>query len=558
MIEYIYFVKCPNCEDEHFDFFDEAKEYALGCLSKNPIITQVEVCRNDFGECTDSKDLGTIWSSDYVIADVDKEPSDTPSLLTKDFLNKVGTEEDPEFAALDNSVDVEEPVVEPAGEPTSETSEISEISAIDEVPDNFRKPLTEGNFGVYFEKKEDWDEFKRLCDEIGIKTMGDVERFMGEQDATPDTLLDVLRDYRADLGPDFKIVDEGCRKPVPEDMTIEQLVETMEENEDEVECTWCNELYPKDECRYEVNLGYLCPRCEAAIKSRGETLTFRENNYWDFLDEEVEPVAEPRLHTWTCWYDNNEIGTVEAGTEEEAEEKMINSFGDEFFFDSFDHDFRVTLADEELAEDFDELEDKEAEESVFENAESVEDVVDILVKDEEEAIATYEEAADKIEELASEETLEETKEILDHIKEEEEEHIEELETLVDTEEESLEEHVNEEHPAIESDQELVGTDNAVVDCKVADVVTHSEDEKPVDCEGEKEPLEKPLTEVTKMTKDELISKEGTDDVDLINAGREPEDRVELAEATMTKCPECGAKKAFDKESGVCNNCGYIE
>jgi hypothetical protein len=28
-----------------------------------------------------------------------------------------------------------------------------------------------------------------------------------------------------------------------------------------------------------------------AIKSRGETLTFRENNYWDFLDEDAEPQA---------------------------------------------------------------------------------------------------------------------------------------------------------------------------------------------------------------------------------------------------------------------------
>ena len=362
MIQYIYFVKCPNCEDEHFDFFDEAKEYAMGCLSKKPIITQVEVCRNDFGECTDSTDLGTIWSSDYVIADVDKEPSDEPSLLTKDFLNQVGTEEDPEFAALDNSVDVEEPIEEPAGE----HGETAEISVIDEVPDNFRKPLTEAseydlsalvadsinhlvndlgkdpwsedfadevaydlennydieavndplnysnwfdavagevsrqvnrdygkdaleeNFSVYFKKKEDWDEFKRLCDEIGIKTMGDVERFMGEQDATPDTLLDVLRDYRTDLGPDFKIVDEGCRKPVPEGMTIEQLVETMEENEDEVECTWCNDLFPKDICKKEVNLGYLCPRCADGIMSRGETLTFKQNNYWDFLDERFD------------------------------------------------------------------------------------------------------------------------------------------------------------------------------------------------------------------------------------------------------------------------------
>jgi hypothetical protein len=102
-------------------------------------------------------------------------------------------------------------------------------------------------------------------------------------------------------------------------MTIEQLVEEMEENEDEVECSLCNELtakvdchydedegyicpnclensvkcswcgmyFDRSECRHEVDMGWLCSRCEAAIKSRGETLTFRENDYWDFLDEGV-------------------------------------------------------------------------------------------------------------------------------------------------------------------------------------------------------------------------------------------------------------------------------
>lgn len=34
----------------------------------------------------------------------------------------------------------------------------------------------------------------------------------------------------------------------------------------------------------------------------------------------------------------------------------------------------------------------------------------------------------------------------------------------------------------------------VVDCHVNDVITHSEDEKPLDCEMKKKPLEKPLTE----------------------------------------------------------------
>ena len=187
MLEYIYFVKCPGCDDEHFDFFNEAKEFAMDILSKKPIITQIEVNRNDFGECVDSCDLGTVWSWEDMIDDVSTEPESTT-------FSKADTLEcddcaDLEFTSLDNS--------------------------LDSVPDNFRKP-------------------------------------------------------------------------VPADMTIEDLVEAMEENEDEVECTWCNELYGKDQCRKEVNLGWLCDRCQAAIMSRGEPLTFRENTYWDFLDESVD------------------------------------------------------------------------------------------------------------------------------------------------------------------------------------------------------------------------------------------------------------------------------
>lgn len=886
MIEYIYFVKCPNCEDEHFDFFDEAKEYAMGCLSKKPIITQVEVCRNDFGECTDSKDLGTIWSSDYVIADVDKEPSDTPSLLTKDFLNKVGTEEDPEFAALDNSVDAEEPVEEPAGEP-GETSEISEISAIDEVPDNFRKPLIEAseydlsalvadsinhlvndlgkdpwsedfadevahdlennydveavddplnyshwfdavasevsrqvnrdygkttleeNFGLYFKKKEDWDEFKKLCDEIGIYTMGDVESFMRQEGATPNNILDKLREYRAELGPDFKIKEcaeiksisedfdpvkaaaqcsrkcydfykavaarssitalkpyakaaakfvkdtygltgaeaeellwngyvvwkqlneETQRKPVPEDMTIEQLVETMEENEDEVECTWCNELYPKDECRYEVNLGYLCSRCEAAIKSRGETLTFRENNYWDFLDEEVEPVEDSKTRYWMCWFDGGDVCVLEADSEDDAETQFIDSYSDEFYFNSWNHDWSV----EEISkEEYDEYLNDSLEEDMtltegpydYEHIAALVDtkqqILDQLQTDarftkcfidgqlhatyyrrapgsysgtnHDETITDFEFTPEgrmiitlttflrdttRVRKLDLETVLSNAarsmssyaflKELRDIARDLNRKHkpsvstrrdinvfealtsnpavAEELknyikkieyriplleaypeEFQVDKAGEPLTEKARKKlediysnftklpyadaaidaglvknRPAsedtnhnIENSWACVG--NITFDCPISDlslaaqeIIAGAKLKTDIDLKtdtyttscyrlinalakyydnnifffaGEAEPLtasldtEKPLTEVTKMTKDELIAKEGTDDVDLINAGREPEDRVELVEDYgMIDCPECGAKKTFDPETGVCNNCGHI-
>ena len=281
MIQYIYFVKCPNCEDEHFDFFDDAKGFALGCLSKKPIITQTEVCRNDFGECTDSSDLGTVWSWEDEMQDTETEEQGT-NIFTRGDFSKYNPDNDPEFADDDSDF-------------------------------RFVNDMTEALNGG------DLDEFKKLCDEIGIVTLGDLDNFKKETGATDANLIDKLKEYRAELGPDFKIKEaytdpeteciyndniectnnEDCtdcpnnpkavlRKPVPEGMTIEQLVEEMEENEDEVECTWCNDLFPKDLCKKEVNLGWLCSRCADGIMSRGEKLAFVENNYWDFLDEKLD------------------------------------------------------------------------------------------------------------------------------------------------------------------------------------------------------------------------------------------------------------------------------
>lgn len=170
MIQYIYFVKCPECEDEHFDFFEDAKSFALNCLDRKPIITQTEVNRNDFGECVDSCDLGTIWSWEDLMGNIEEEPLST---FSKYETVKLDMDNDPEFEALDNSL------------------------------------------------------------ETGI--------------------------------------------PIPEGMTVEELLEELEENEDTVECKWCDELFDKSDCRYEVDKGWLCDRCIAAIKSRGEPLTFRES-----------------------------------------------------------------------------------------------------------------------------------------------------------------------------------------------------------------------------------------------------------------------------------------
>lgn len=251
MIEYIYFVKCPNCEDEPFDFFDEAKEFALGCLSKKPIITQIEVDRNDFGECTDSSDLGTVWSWEELMSDVPMDNELTTFSKGKTLNFDYDPDCDPEFTALDNNT-------------------------LDYAPDNFRK------LNGLKEQLKTW-----ICwyegDDIGTVAASTKEE-------AEEAMMNQFPEYQYD-NTDWGVeeaVSEVChKKPIPEDMTIEKLVEEMEENEDTVECKWCHELFDKSEVRYEVDLGYLCDQCSAAIKSRGETLTFRDNTYDDFLNEDI-------------------------------------------------------------------------------------------------------------------------------------------------------------------------------------------------------------------------------------------------------------------------------
>ena len=323
MIQYIYFVKCPNCEDEHFDFFDEAKEFALGCLSKKPVITQTEVNRNDFGECTDHCDLGTIWSWEDTMGKVEDEPA--VSVFTKDDLKTL--DNDPEFDDDFFAINYEEDkVVEHINDRPAPVESTQELHGIDNAIVD--------------------------CDIAKVITHSEDEKPL------------------------------ACKgKPVPEGMTIEQLVEEMEENEDEVECvccqelrpkedcqhddkhgwicddckdevvecTWCEELYDRSECRYEVDLGWLCDRCEAAIKSRGETLTFREGNYWDFLDEDFDAKKME-----TLVYDKLTV-PVDAGhvpaTREEPEEYITKDYTDSFEYSVLANDVATTIFENFLTDE---------------------------------------------------------------------------------------------------------------------------------------------------------------------------------------------------------------
>lgn len=306
MIQYIYFVKCPDVDDEPFDFFDDAKSYALNCLSSKPTICQVEVDRNDFGECVNSTDLGQIWSWEDEMSDVSDDT--TTNVFDLEF----------------------------------DDADISGESILDSVPDNFRRPvpadMTIDGLVEAMEENEDMVECKEcfnlvtkesctksdhgyICKECAgasLEEAGSLSDIAAAYNSEhPDAQIhasdledtvygDAPRNFdgfetKREFNKEYNLIR---RKKPRDEFDRSRLSETFEDedemDEDTVQCTWCEELFDRSECRYEVDLGWLCSRCEAAIKSRGETLTFREGSYWDLLDEEADLLAETDEPTILC------------------------------------------------------------------------------------------------------------------------------------------------------------------------------------------------------------------------------------------------------------------
>ena len=53
-------------------------------------------------------------------------------------------------------------------------------------------------------------------------------------------------------------------------------MEDFEDCDDLCKCVWCEEEYELSELKREIDMGYLCPTCIEAIRSRGEKLCIEE------------------------------------------------------------------------------------------------------------------------------------------------------------------------------------------------------------------------------------------------------------------------------------------
>lgn len=154
--------------------------------------------------------------------------------------------------------------------------------------------LTEG-FIFSLNNEKDLTEFTQLCQEVGIKTIGDLDRFTKETAGEPGNILDKLRSYRKELGSDFKI-KESLYNFTEEEMTEYNMDEdgiSLDSYDEYVRCNWCGEVFTVDQCIFEANMGWLCDRCYSAIRSRGEKLTILTNP----TDEEIARTLEEEVKT---------------------------------------------------------------------------------------------------------------------------------------------------------------------------------------------------------------------------------------------------------------------
>lgn len=345
-----------------------------------------------------------------------------------------------------------------------------------------------------------------------------------------------------------------------ESVDTDELVETLEENEDIVECKECFDLFPKADC-IKVDLGYICPTC-----AEGGTVSEEDLFKMDFpeyekmsvgndmipddpmipiesseevppveTEDEIDPISAPEEAVPFLVKDEEEaIAGYEKAAEVVEDSDLENK---EEILDTIDHikeeeeehiEELIDLVEPEDEEDSDEDKEDSADDEEVENEEAAEESAEALVEDTNASSVgpmTKDELYDRLVNKGEQVDLdigdqgygpEDTGSFSDggyyggsviyvefydgkfgateffrSESGDEKEGYWDFETdsfddlwseIMNTfKPEDLVEHINEEHPAVESDQELKGTDNAEVECEINPVVSHSKDELPVDC-----------------------------------------------------------------------------
>lgn len=173
---------------------------------------------------------------------------------------------------------------------------------------------------IYKEFDNSADAIKYAKDNIADETWVDMVTFPeGQEDNYDAAEVFTIWNYSDEnyLDQDFpesdianiKDVDDAdyaeFDKMYKEDISLEEAVDKLEENEDEVECKGCYELTPKKEC-IKTEAGYFCPHCAKELKEVKEDEGPFDLDFDDAEDEEEseekseevkeEPKEDPKSY----------------------------------------------------------------------------------------------------------------------------------------------------------------------------------------------------------------------------------------------------------------------
>lgn len=170
----------------------------------------------------------------------DKDVTDGKAVLPKNITKKEDDHCEKVNKAINHTPDEQETL-----------KEAIEVSKDD--PPALKAMWAAANFKEFYklalDKNSSTSKFKKLKADAYQKVQAKFECTKKEAE---DILVSGFKIYNKMF---HESLNKTSKKTLKEGIDIDKMVEDLEENEDEVECKWCNELYPKSDCRKEVKLG---------------------------------------------------------------------------------------------------------------------------------------------------------------------------------------------------------------------------------------------------------------------------------------------------------------